>query len=282
VTLKTGSAAPGVVSPYYVLGDGVPEVATDAFLHGMGVDLEIKVLKTDSLDLKPFVDFSWMMPQTPTGATPPKAEGGNGLTVGLLGRFNFGESLVSALRVITEFRSFSANFVPSYFDTFYEVQKYIANTRYAQYKASASSLPPTKFVDVFVDRTGDRRLGYYLEFNYSLVSYLALTLALEGSNAERGNGFLAHLEVPALSWLQFFATYHQRALDGIGDLFKSEGERIIFSAARLRVFPFMFVNFRYFHTFALEEGMDTLSPEAERFYKARNGWLADVEFGWEF
>ncbi|MBW1871395.1 MAG: hypothetical protein JRJ19_04985, partial [Deltaproteobacteria bacterium] len=286
VTLKTKSDQP--LDRYFLAGTGRPEVQTSAFLHGLGVDLEIKLLKTKNIDLKPYVDYSWFMPAKPDGGSLPDPEGGGGFTFGLLGRFNFGEDPIQAVRVVIEFRSFSSNYIPGYFDTFYEVQKYIANRRYYEYASQYNRLPPTKFQDIFIDRTGgDRRLGFYLEFNYSLVEYFTLTLALEGSNANSANNFLVHVEVPATDWFQFFASYHHRAMDSLGDLFSSgAGDRIAFAAARVKVVPFIFLNFRYHYTFELRVDFADLTgdgfEEHYRFYEAAQGWMADIEFGWEF
>jgi hypothetical protein len=263
----------------------------------MGIDAEIKALKTESVHIKPFVDYSWMMPDSPGGGVE-EPEGGGGLTLGVLGRFNFGEETVHALRTIAEFRSFSANYLPGYFDIFYEVQKFMANQRYTHYAnqtdctdpgiavVDKKCLPPTKFYDVFIDRKGDdRHLGFYLEFNYSMVGYMTLTLALEGSDAEEGSHFMAHLEVPAISWLQFFFSFHQRAMQDLGDLFSTDAnDKILFAAARLRLLPFLFVNLRYQHTFQILSGWADLDiPDRQyRYYEPAHNYLVDVELGWEF
>jgi hypothetical protein len=285
--------------PFYVLGDARPKVASSAWLHTMGVDAELKVVRSDTVDLKPFIDFSWMMPTEPSGPGADLApKGGNGFTFGLLGRFNFGADPVHALRLVAEFRSFSANYLPGYFDTFYELQKYIMHQHYAKvaqqscpqppYGADARCLPPTKFREIFVERKGgDRKLGFYAEFNYSVVDYFSLTLALEGSNARNGNHFLAHLEVPALDWLQFFVTFHQRAMPEIGDLFSTtSADKMLFAAARLRILPFLFINFRYHHTLMLREQTRDINDDGlEDFFRAytpHHAWMGDIEFGWEF
>ena len=299
VATKQQDASSGS-QPFYALGDAKPDVASDAFLHTMGVDMEIKVLKTEHLDIKPFVDFSWMMPQTPSG--PGKnldPEGGSGFTAGVLGRFNFGKETIHALRVIAEFRTFSSTYLPGYFDTFYEVQKYFAHQRYEQVGTQQCPgaispndqricLPPTKFNEIFVQRKGlDRHLGFYAEFNYSIVNYLSLTLALEGSDAALGNNFLAHLEVPALDWLQFFVTFHQRSMGDLGDLFSNDSsDKILFAAARLHLLPFLFINFRYYHTWMLREGATDLNgdglEDSYRLYLPHHAWMGDLELGWEF
>ncbi len=299
VATKQQDASSGA-KPFYALGDARPDVASDAFLHAMGVDMELKVLKTEHLDIKPFVDFSWMMPGTPSGpGANLSPEGGNGFTAGVLGRFNFGQDTIHALRVIAEFRTFSSTYLPGYFDTFYEVQKYFAHQRYEQVgKAQCPGtispddqrvcLPPTKFNEIFVQRKGqDRHIGFYAEFNYSIVDSLSLTLALEGSDADLGNNFLAHLEVPALDWLQFFVTFQQRSMGDLSNLFSNDSsDKILFAAARLHLLPFLFINFRYYHTWMLRDGAKDLNgdglEDAYRMYLPYHAWMGDLELGWEF
>ena len=280
-------------NPFYVVGDSRPSVLNDAFVHAVGVDVEFKVFKSDTVDLKPYIDYSWMMPQSPSGDLVMDPEGGGGFTLGLLGRFNLGSDPVHAFRLVAEFRSFSANYLPGYFDTFYEVHKFAASQRIKQAAADTNRLPATKFEEIFVTRKGDdRHLGFYLEFNYSMVGNLAMTFALEGSDANLGNNFMAHLEVPALDWLQFFASYHQRAMDSLGDLFDMDAsDKVLFTAARLRLLPFLFINARYHYTLRLKDDYTDLvtdpgEPEVflehYRFYQPTHGWMVDVEFGWEF
>jgi hypothetical protein len=117
------------------------------------------------------------------------------------------------------------------------------------------------------------------------VGACAFTLALEGSDAEGDNHFVAHIEVPALSWLQFFASYHQRGMRDLGDLFSTAGgDKLAYLAARLRSLPFLFFNFRYFHVFELVDGYREISgyERQYRFYEGVHGWTVDVELGWEF
>ena len=127
----------------------------------------MKIVKTENVDIKPFIDFSWMMPSapdvsilSPDGSTLSPQDG-NGFTAGLLGRFNYGDDVVHAIRIIGEFRSFSATYLPGYFDTFYEIQKYVSSLNYGRYATLQQSLPPTKYKDIFIDRAGlSRKMGF--------------------------------------------------------------------------------------------------------------------------
>ncbi len=286
VRVKTDTQ--GVPNPYWIMGSSRPETQSHATVQAWGVDLEAKILKTEQVDLKPYIDYSWLLPGSPSEQEPITPHGGGGLTLGMLGRFNFGSDPIHAMRTIVELRSHSADYLPGYFDTFYEIHKYTASLRYTKYASQTNMLPPTKFVDVFIHRKGhDRQMGFYLEFNYALLQHFALTLSLEGSSAERGNHFLSHVEVPLLSWLQFFFSFHQHAMEDLGDLFSTDGrDKIALGALRLKMLPFLFFNFRYHHTFRLREDVADLNGDgfenSFRFYLNTQGWLANFELGWEF
>src|SRR5438105_678317 len=80
---------------YYEPGEPIAQQTRRAPV--VGVDAETKVLKTDNADLKPFVDYSRLL-----GVANPIAgssgSGGGGLTLGMLGRFHFGDVKAHAFR----------------------------------------------------------------------------------------------------------------------------------------------------------------------------------------
>jgi hypothetical protein len=286
VTIETQSDPSD--NPYFMVGAGRPNITSHSFLHALGVDLEMKIVKTKNVDLKPYIDYSWLMPSAVDNDSSLEPVGGGGLTIGLLGRFNYGQAPITAIRTVAEFRSFSATYLPGYFDTFYEMQKFLSTQQYSRYAIANDTIPATKFAEIFVNRKDqDRHLGYYLEFGYSIVGYLSFVLSLEGSNAASSTNFMAHMEIPVFEFLQFFASFHQRSMDDIGDLFSSNRyDKQVYSAARVKLLPFLFLNFRYYHTFELKEGFADFNNDGleqhYRLYMPNNGWMTDVEIGWEF
>lgn len=225
----------------------------------VGVDAELKVIKTATADIKPYVDYSVM-----TG-------GGGGLTIGALGRFNFGTDVVNAFRVVVEGRSLDAQYQPSYFDTFYEVERYIAR-ELPRTNPSVANFA-TKQQDVLSGRLG-QRLGYYVEASYGIRKNVGVTLALEGTNNSAEKNLVAHLEVPALDFLQFFGSYYKRGFTSFSDVTKADARSVFFAGARLRVLPFLFINGRAFKTFRV-------NPDVQR-YDNSFGFAVDLEIGYEF
>jgi hypothetical protein len=208
---------------------GAPQADTRA-VNVVGVDAEVKLLKTAQSDIKTYADFSML-----NGA-------GSGVALGVLGRFNLhAGSTVHLLRTRLELRSYEANFVPSYFDTLYEYQKYQFSLDPAQ---SGAAL--TTKLQAIAGRVGQRRLGAYVEATYSLPDWFTLAGAYETETQGQDRHLMLHLEVPA-KMLSFFATYHQRNLR---KFFTLEANDLIFAGARMQLLPILFLNGRVQKSFA--------------------------------
>ena len=225
-----------------------------------GIDAEVKVVKTASVDIKPYVDYSRLF------------GGDAGWTFGALGRFNARSGdTVHAFRVIAELRFLGSRYRPGYFDTFYEVTRYQSSI--------APSVNPgiinyqTQYQDVMSGATPARE-GYYFEASYGIRGGVGVTFALEGDSASAARNFVAHVEVPALSFLQVFASYYKRGFTDFSQLTTPDEQSIFFAGARLRTLPFLFFNARAYKTFSI-------NPDTVR-YDNTFGFMVNGELGWEF
>jgi len=228
-------------------------------VQAVGVDAEVKLVKTEAWDLKPYVEWAHL------------AGAGSGASFGLLTRASFGGT--QALRLIVEGRRFDANYLPAYFDTFYEVQR-VQN--FDGHEDPTAPPQATKWASVS-SRTGPARLGYYLELSWAWIHHLSLSAGLDTATQPLSRSAYLHAEVPALSWLQLFATYHRRSFQGQPWFTRGSADlptTVFFSGARLRLLPILFVNATASQTWAWD-------PALARYQSAR-GFFVDVELGWEF
>ncbi|MHB8874325.1 MAG: hypothetical protein ACYC8T_11615 [Myxococcaceae bacterium] len=251
--------------------DGVHLAANYGTVLLYGVDAEVKVLKTANADIKPYVDYSMLQ------------GGDSGFTVGVLGRFNAGTKTVHAFRGVVELRSLGSRYVPSYFDTFYEVERY--GTR-AVVQTSGHAAYDTKITDVMSGRR-PQRLGYYLEGSWGIRGGIGFTLAAEGTGDTAEKNLVAHLEVPAVDFLQFFGSYYKRGFTDVGELARIDQKTIVFAGARLKLLPILFVNARAFKTFQMNTDVKRLeNPETFKsfggLYNSSFGFTLDIELGYEF
>ncbi len=230
----------------------------------IGVDVEFKVVKTAHVDLKPYVDYSMLL------------GGDGGLTVGLLGRFNVGTSTVHAFRVVVEGRYLGSHYQPAYFDTFYEIDRfaYLSKDFRGPTDLSAQYVPKERYL---LETGLGTRGGYYAEASWGVPGAVGLTFAVEGVTNSKATNFVAHLEVPVLSFVQIFGSYYLRGVEsfselGGGGLFGDKA--VAFAGARLKLLPFLFINARGYKTFRM-------NPLLQR-YDNQLGLVVDLELGYEF
>ncbi len=246
-----GDAAAG---PVIVDEFDVPQANTRA-VNIYGADAEVKVYRDDTTDLKTYADFSKLV------------NGGNGFTLGMLGRFNFrGDNSLQLLRTRVELRTYDAKFQPSYFDILYELQKY-------QFISDENDPASTTKLDYILNRGDERRFGLYLEASYSLVEWFIVAAAIELSSEGDDKNLMLHAEIP-WEFLDLFATYHQRSLD---KLFSFDINDVFFAGARIQLFPFLFVNGRIQKNFEWDRGKFLgLGGYVEQL-----SYQVDVEIGFE-
>ncbi len=224
----------------------------------IGFDAEIKVVKTEHVDLKPYVDYSLLI------------DGDGGFTVGLLGRFNVGTKTVHAFRTVTELRILGSRYIPSYFDTFYEIERYVA-TELPRVNPDVANYATKQQATL---AGYGQRVGYYVEGSWGIPGKVGFTLAAEGVSNAPDTNLVAHLEVPVLDFLQVFGSYYKRGLKEAKGLVSFDTNTILFAGARLKVLPFLFINGRLYKTFRM-------NPELQR-YDNQLGFVVDLEIGYEF
>jgi hypothetical protein len=229
-------------------------------LHGVGADVEVKPVRIgDLIDIKTYLDFNQFINY------------GNGFTAGVLGRFNIPIPFF-AIRARAEYRNLGDQYLPSYFDNFYEIQKLQMVT------ASASTFTPTKLAFMESIHTGQRRSNGYFEVTVSWVDKLALTAAYDYGGGFLQQDFLLHAELTAFDWLRFFATYHKRNFDNWSQLFSFQENDLLYGQVRLEILPILFLNGRVMKTFVWDPSVDL------GLGGLRNVWSyqADIELGWQW
>ena len=191
-----------------------------------GIDIELKLIDTDILDWKLYTDYSFLESGVPVGVSNTtdeasvgtEAVGSAGFTLGNLFRINAGTDPVHALRLRVEYRNYDPNYLPSYFDTFYEIQRvqYFTTSESPDDGDLANS---TKLQRVLGrDPEGERVNGGYFEASYKLSHFVGLSLGLEFNDQTPDNNLFLHLEVPHIGRWQLAVTYNRRTAEDFADL----------------------------------------------------------------
>ena len=219
-----------------------------------GLDTEVKLVDTPTTDWKTYVDYSFLASGLPVNSQDPRWDSAptapgikgvmsSGMAWGNLLRLNLGDDTVHAVRVRTELRRYDANFVPSYFDTMYEIQR-------VQYRIGAGRVDPTGTkLQAVLGRAPlaneAKVFGLYFETSWKVGDLFAMAFALEtNDSAMPDNSLFVHLELPHLYGFQFLATLHRRAADSLGKLFDTTPTTrdILIVKARYAVFDWFHVN----------------------------------------
>jgi hypothetical protein len=206
-----------------------------------GIDTELKVVKTKKADVKLYFDYSKMV------------DAGSGGAIGALGRFNAGTETVHAFRTRIEGRLFSGNYEPSYFDSFYEIDRwqFMSGPNVYGTGGDPTAAIRTKY-DVVTSRPDDRQYGYFVEGTYSILGKFSIGGALEGQQPNDSYHLLLHADVPALDMLRIRATYQKRHFSEFGRAFDfTEDNEWLSAMARVQLLPILFINAQVGHLWRL-------------------------------
>lgn len=212
-----------------------------------GGDAEVKLVDTREVDWKTYVDYSMLATGLPTDTAhnlwsnvPTRGVQSGGLTWGNLLRLNLGEHATHALRVRAEVRRYDRNYLPSYFDVMYEIQR-------VQYAIGSRTANPngTKLQQILGrNPDGGKVFGLYLEASWKIEEIFAVAVAVETNDTMPDNNFFIHLEVPRYKDFQFLATLHRRSVDTAGGLFafKATNRDILIVKGRYRLMDNIHIN----------------------------------------
>ncbi len=291
-------------------------------VQGVGIDAEFKPIKTKQYNIKTYVDYSHLFfPDVPDAGID--AFGGGGATLGGLFRFSWGSRPVRPLereteavrlglapretkaayaaRLRAELKAFDPQYVPSYFDSLYEVDKYQFGFGTTPLEERATL--PTKMAFLAGQGGDPRRVGCYLEATYALVDWFALSLVYQDawplsssdSSVPEAREIIFHAETQGLKFLQLFASYHYRNFE-LEDwerlfTFTSDNE-IFYLGGRFRLWMFALnlgLQRGFRMDFLPDDGPPRPYEEGGEAYPhssvgLENQWNYDLEFeiGWQF
>ena len=156
---------------------------------------------------------------------------------------------------------YNDGFLPGYFNSTYEADKYSFRTTSAN-----QALSLTKFQSVFGDPDNglqrpleDTRYGIRAEASFGLFKEdrsnkkLAGLLSFQDGTGENDTDISIHAEVPFLEIVEVFATYTRTHMKDMMELFQSDfmsaPNAMFLAGARVQVLPIFFINASYARRF---------------------------------
>ena len=250
---------------------GRPIVLDDEFLYMQGIDFEIKLFKNEKVDIKTFTDYSWFKKDFVKG----------GFTFGLLGRFNLDEKNQHAIRIQLEGRAHHDSYIPSFFDTFYDIERIEMMTNIYGVKDFQPD-GRSKYWHLMNDSDNKFVGSFYGEFSYSFRTWISLSVGYE--KLPDSSSIFAHLELPDLWILKMMVSYYKRGFGSAKELFSDSHVSSLFrGVVRLQILPFLYINgYAGKHWTFWNAKNPRPHDNLEGHYVSSWDLGADVEFGWEW
>ena len=250
---------------------GRPIIEDDEFLYMQGIDFELKLFKNEKVDIKAFTDYSWFKKDFVKG----------GFTFGFLGRFNLDQKNQHAIRIQLEGRAHHDSYIPSFFDTFYDIERIEMMTNIF----GAKNFQPdgrSKYWHLMND-SDDKFVGsFYGELSYSFRTWIALSVGYE--KLPDSSSIFAHLELPDLWILKMMVSYYKRGFGSAKELFSDSHVSSLFrGVVRLQILPFLYINgYAGKHWTFWNAKNPRPHDNLEGHYVSSWDLGGDVEFGWEW
>ncbi|MFB0527261.1 MAG: hypothetical protein ACETVT_00085 [bacterium] len=204
-----------------------------------GGDLDFPLLEHPVISILSYIDFAQMSlgKKYTEYNTPPSLDGGNGWALGFMG------GILVGISYRLEFRRLEHNFIPSYFDSYYEVDRKEVDGK----KDKASGIPSTR---------KPIKMGPYVELVYNILNRITLSASFENYNHDP-TGIYPHLRAimmvhPSLLMNKFslLFSYDKRNAETWEDLIKVKGPNTILTVeAGYHVDPHLALVIIYRQTF---------------------------------
>ncbi len=210
---------------------GYPKVATDEALTILGWDAEFRVLNTQLIRLTPFLDVNHIVHH------------GTGMHLGVLTDFTFGDILTLNTRL--EYRYFGDDYIPVYFDSYYEIGRYMF---------AGSTIPKQSVIDKM-----DAKHGYYAGASFFFMNLVRIGATLEDYQGKNNTTFLMFADVPALEVIEFSAWYMKSNFEYWENVFEFDDRSLLVAQAKIH-YSVMVIMLQATRTWKFDEDKGKYEP----------------------
>jgi len=232
-------------------GDGLPDVTADKHnlpnvdgenaLTVYGWDLEFKVLDLDWLDLTPFLDVNYI------------GEHGAGMHLGVMADWEFGVTLNTR----AEYRYFGDEYLPTYFNNYYEAERFL-------FAGSASDTKQQALNGV------KGRHGYYLGASIFFLDVVRIGATFDDYQGANNSNLLVFIDIPALEFLEFSAYYYKSNFDKAKDIVTFD-DRSLFVAQAVIRYNIMRIGLHFTRSWTFDQDKGKYEPHDDYGFTAGVG-----------
>ncbi|MFC1654795.1 hypothetical protein ACFL2F_03220 [Myxococcota bacterium] len=214
----------------------LPPVDVEETATVMGGDIEFKLLDTSFLTVTPYMDLNGI-----------PASGGVGYHAGILSVFHIG-GVALDLQAKLEYRYFTGDYIPAYFNSYYEIQKF-AYPYWDNQNAVELRDTKRKVLELLPDQGLN---GYYAELAFSFLGLFTIGASYDDYDGKYNSNLRIYLDVPALEVFQFGAYYYKHNFEGAGEAFTFDEKSLFLLEARYQISSFLYVVGQYWRIWQLD------------------------------
>jgi hypothetical protein len=237
-----------------VVSNNTYEVDRTTNAQVWGLDLEAQVLHNALIDLIPYTDMNFI------------SQAGWGWHIGVLTTLKLPVGINLTVPIRLEYRRFASDYVPGYFNTFYEVERFAYGIGSQIPKARAVRHP-----ELVGNATAGAYSGYYgdLAFDFmGLVQVGAIYEARDGDPLSRN--LQAFVTLPGIPVVQAKAYYARTGIQGTNDMFVFDDRSLLVAQARYEVVTYLYLVARFTRRWELND--------TDKTYQSKDDWAAGLEF----
>jgi hypothetical protein len=212
---------------YNAAANTIDKVNSNGSLKIVGLDLGLPLLSTGIVGVKLYTDFTKII------------NFGSGVSTGILAEFN-GIGLINASAKL-ERRFNNARYIPSYFNSLYEIERFQINSSNGTFTSKAAKLDT-----IIADN------GYYGELFINFIGLVNIVGSYQRLDKDPESGILHLVTEVAPSSLPFVARagYDKINIRGEKDLFKLDDRSYLYFELGYKPYPYLLVSMIYQWTFA--------------------------------
>jgi hypothetical protein len=220
-------------------------------------DIEFRLLNTSLISMTPYMDLNGIL------------DAGIGYHAGVLTVFHI-SGISLDLQTRLEYRYFTGDYIPSYFNSYYEIQKF--SYPYHDDVANLDAEAPKRQV---LDQLGDTGLnGYYAELTFRFLELFTIGASYDDYDGLYNSNLRIYLDVPALEVFQFGCYYYKHNFEGASEAFSFDDKSLFLVEARYQITSFLYVLGQYWRIWQLNQEEGT--------YEAVDDWSVGLGMAYNF
>ena len=225
------------------VGGGQVEVDSDGNLKARedplvvyGADLELPLFTGLLWDVTPYADYNHIVGH------------GTGGHFGMVTRVALPFAVETDLIARAEFRIFQSEYIPTYFDTFYEIERF---------RFPDLADPSTKR-DAIDEQSAAK--GWFGELRWVVPNLVEVSASYEDSDKNQNDSLDAYVQFTAVEWLRLRAHYHKRNITDYERVFSFDDQTFLSAHLLFKIYSGLYADVSFTRTWVFDEDDQRFRP----------------------